>query len=169
MKYYVFDFDNTLVFTDVLNNEAYNFVLKKFGLSEIRDVARLTRKIVFQRYPEVEKWKDEIIELKQKFFLKHLERTLPSREFLQLVISGEGENILWTSAEEIRVFAVLKYYKITEKFKKVVFSKKTDVEKDVKEICRIFKCNKEELIFFEDNLKVIQELERLKLSYNMPI
>lgn len=166
MKYYIFDLDNTLVFTDVLNNEAYNFVLKKFGLSEIWDVDRLTRETVFQKYPEIEKCKDEIIALKQKFFIKHLEKTLLTREILKFVNSGERENILWTSAEEIRVFAILKYYKITEKFKKVVFSKKTDVEKDVEEICKILKCSKEDLTFFEDNLKVIQELKRLKLFYN---
>ena len=75
MRYYVFDLDNTLVFTDALNNEAYNFVLKKFGLSEIRNVERITREVVFQKYPEVEKWKDEIIALKQNFFLNNLERT----------------------------------------------------------------------------------------------
>ena len=68
MRYYVFDLDNTLVFTDALNNEAYNFILKKFGLSEIQNVERITREVVFQKYPEVEKWKDEIIVLKQKFF-----------------------------------------------------------------------------------------------------
>lgn len=70
MKCYVFDLDNTLVFTDVLNNEAYNFVLKKFGLSEIRYVDRITREIIFQKYPCIEKLKDEITALKQFFFYK---------------------------------------------------------------------------------------------------
>lgn len=80
--------------------------------------------------------------------------------------SSKDENILWTSAEEVRVFAILEYYKITEKFKKVLFSEKTDVEKDVGEMCKLFKCSQEDLIFFEDNFKVIYELERLKLRYN---
>ena len=167
MKYYVFDLDNTLVFTDVLNNEAYNFVLKKFGLSEIRYVDRITREIIFQKYPCIEKWEDEITALKQFFFINHLDRTLPSKElFLKLVNSSKDENILWTSAEEVRVFAILEHYKITEKFKKVLFSEKTDVEKDVGEMCKLFKCSQEDLIFFEDNFKVIYELERLKLRYN---
>ena len=117
MRYYVFDLDNTLVFTDALNNEAYNFVLKKFGLSEIRNVERITREVVFQKYPEVEKWKDEIIALKQNFFLNNLERTFPARELLiKLKNSEKCRNILWTSAEETRVIAILEYYKIAEEF-----------------------------------------------------
>ena len=95
------------------------------------------------------------------------DRTLPSKEiFPKLVNSSKDENILWTSAEEVRVFAILEYYKITEKFKKILFSKKTDVEKDVGEICKLFKCSQEDLIFFEDNFNVIYELVRLKLKYN---
>lgn len=148
MRYYVFDLDNTLVFTDALNNEAYNFVLKKFGLSEIRNVERITREVVFQKYPEVEKWKDEIIALKQNFFLNNLERTFPARELLiKLKNSEKCRNILWTSAEETRVIAILEYYKIAEKFRDIVFSKKADVEKDIKKICRIFECSQEDLIF----------------------
>lgn len=167
MRYYVFDLDNTLVFTDALNNEAYNFVLKKFGLSEIRNVERITREVVFQKYPEVEKWKDEIIALKQNFFLNNLERTFPARELLiKLKNSEKCGNILWTSAEETRVIAILEYYKIAEKFRDIVFSKKADVEKDIKKICRIFECSQEDLIFFDDNLRVIQKLKRLKLIYN---
>lgn len=148
MRYYVFDLDNTLVFTDALNNEAYNFVLKKFGLSEIRNVERITREVVFQKYPEVEKWKDEIIALKQNFFLNNLERTFPARELLiKLKNSEKCRNILWTSAEETRVIAILEYYKIAEEFRDIVFSKKADVEKDIKKICRIFECSQEDLIF----------------------
>ena len=167
MRYYVFDLDNTLIFTDALNNEAYNFILKKFGLSEIQNVERITREVVFQKYPEVEKWKDEIIVLKQKFFLDHLERTFPARElFIKLENSEKCRNILWTSAEKTRVIAILEYYKITEKFRDIVFSKKVDVEKDIMKICRIFECSQEDVIFFDDNLRVIQELKRLKLIYN---
>lgn len=33
-------------------------------------------------------------------------------------------------------------------------------------IMSLLKCSKEDLTFFEDNLKVIQELKRLKLFYN---
>lgn len=167
MKYYVFDLDNTLVFTDNLNNEAYNFVLKKVGLSEIRDVARITREIIYQKYPGIEKWIGEITDLKQSYFIKHLDRTIPSIElFHKLVNSSKENNVLWTSAEKVRVIAILKHYEIIEKFKKVLFSEKINVEKDVDEMCELFKCNQDDLIFFEDNLKVIQELERLKLRYN---
>ena len=136
MRYYVFDLDNTLVFTDALNNEAYNFVLKKFGLSEIRNVGRITREVVFQKYPEIEKWKDEIIALKQKFFLNNLERTFPAKELLiKLKNSEKCRNILWTSAEETRVIAILEYYKIAEKFRDIVFDALAELDKLLYAIC----------------------------------
>lgn len=102
-----------------------------------------------------------------KVFLDHLERTFPARElFIKLENSEKCRNILWTSAEKTRVIAILEYYKITEKFRDIVFSKKVDVEKDIMKICRIFECSQEDVIFFDDNLRVIQELKRLKLIYN---
>jgi hypothetical protein len=72
--------------------------------------------------------------------------------------------ILWTSADETRVLAILDYYKISNAFKRVLFSSKLEVVKDIEKICEILECGFEHLIFYEDNQRVIQDLQRLNLN-----
>lgn len=163
---YIFDLDNTLIYTDSLNNDSYNYALKKLGLVTINDCKRITRDVVFKKYPEVNKLqRNEIIELKQKFFINNLDNT---RENASIVQTLESKNIelciLWTSADESRVVAILEHYKICNRFKKILFSSKLEVANDVKKICEILNCGFEQLIFYEDNHRVIQELQQLNLK-----
>lgn len=37
MKRHVFDLDNTLIYTDLLNNDSYNYALNLLGLATIVD------------------------------------------------------------------------------------------------------------------------------------
>jgi len=79
MKRYIFDLDNTLVYTDSLNNDSYNYALKKLGLASINDCKRITRDVILSKYPELNSFqKNEIIELKQKYFMNNLKRTSPN-------------------------------------------------------------------------------------------
>lgn len=69
MKRYVFDLDNTLIYTDSLNNDSYNYALSLQGLAPINDCKRITRDIVFKKYPNLNNvQKNKIIELKQEYF-----------------------------------------------------------------------------------------------------
>jgi len=66
MMRHVFDLDNTLIYTDSLNNDSYNYALKKLGLATINDCKRITRDVILSKYPEINSFqKNEIIELKQ--------------------------------------------------------------------------------------------------------
>lgn len=166
MKRYVFDLDNTLVYTDSLNNDSYNYALKKIGLATINDCKRITRDVILSKYPELNSFqKNEIIELKQKYFVNNLKRTSPNTSVVQVLQDQNVELcILWTSADEARVLAILEHYKIYNLFKKVLFSSKLEVVKDIEKICEILECGFEHLIFYEDNQRVIQDLHQLNLN-----
>ena len=166
MKRHVFDLDNTLIFTDSLNNDSYNYTLNLFGLSTINDCKRITRNVVFSKYPDLSiVQKNEIIEMKQNYFINNLNMTLPNASLLQVLEAQKFEFcILWTSADETRVLAILEYYKICNAFKKILFSNKVEVIQDICKICELFECSYEHLIFYEDNQRVIQELQHSNLN-----
>lgn len=166
MKRYVFDLDNTIVFTDLLNNESYNHALKKLGLEPINNCLRITRDIIFNKYPYLsDAEKIEIIAFKQEYFANNLDKTYANNQLLKLLeVQNLGMCILWTSADEARVLAILKYYRILNAFKNIVFSNKSNIIQDVEKICELFGCSLEHLIFYEDNAKIIRELQELKIN-----
>lgn len=63
---YLFDLDGTLIHSDALNNDAYNYALEKFGYPQIfSPERRLTRKdLLFVKTEDL----TNIIKLKQKYF-----------------------------------------------------------------------------------------------------
>lgn len=166
MDKYVFDLDNTLVYTDSLNNDSYNYALNRLGLTPINNCKRITRKIVFEKFTNLNDiQKNQIIELKQQYFINNLQKTVPNTALLQTLKTKNAEScLLWTSAYKTRVLAILEYYQICNEFKMLLFSNKVNVLQDVEKICALLQCRHEDLIFYEDNQKVIHELQRIKLK-----
>lgn len=166
MKNHVFDLDNTLIYTDSLNNESYNSALRKFGLNEITVSNRITRDLVFNVYPKISaKKKKNIIELKQKYFLQNLTATIPNTSLINFLKTIKVEQcILWTRAEKSRVLALLEFYEIEHAFKQILHSSKANLIKDVQIICEIFGCKPEHLVFYEDNPSVINSLKLLNIE-----
>lgn len=162
---YVFDLDNTLVFTDNLNNLAYNLALEHIGFSPIVNQKRITRDILNQVYPCIStNTYNAICKLKQEYFINQLEHTILNKDLLDFICLTESDNcILWTSAEQTRVEAILDYYNIRKLFKAIVFSEKKDISSDIKLFCNILKCDFSELVFYEDNREIISELLALDL------
>lgn len=165
-KKYVFDLDNTLIYTDYLNNDSYNYALKYYGLSPINNYKRITRDIVFKNYSHINNiQKDEILKLKKEYFINNIHMTSANDSLIRILKSLNRNNcILWTSADKTRVKALLEYYRINRLFKNIFFSNKVDVVHDIKKICKLHECKLEQLFFYEDNLKLIKELEKLKLN-----
>lgn len=166
---YVFDLDNTLVYTDILNNDSYNYALNILGLPEINNVKRITREVVFVKYPYISMTlRNDILELKQDYFKKNLHVTVPNNTLLKLLLMQKKANcILWTSANSNRVKETLKYYDIEEEFISVIFSKKQNIDLELEKIYKIFKCKLEQIIFYEDNKEIIKRL--LELGANVVI
>ena len=152
-KINVFDLDNTLVFTDKLNNESYNFALTKIGKKRIIDIKRITRDIVYSRYELTANEKQQLIKTKQQYFVNNLSKIEINDGLLaKLKKLDPNECILWTRAEKVRAEAILEYLQIGNCFSKVFYSLKHDLESDVKTICSFFNCNTEDLIFYDDIL-----------------
>lgn len=170
MKRHVFDLDNTLIYTDSLNNDSYNYALFTLGFPSINDCKRVTRKIVFNRYPNMDdEKKNTIVSLKQQFFLNNIERTNPNNGMIKLLESLKAEEcILWTSAEEKRVIALLEYYKLISAFKHILYSSKKEIKKDISMICDLLNCSIDNLIFYEDNENLLNELQSLDTTVVSP-
>lgn len=165
MKRYVFDLDNTLIYTDSLNNDSYNYALNRQGLAPIKGCKRLTQDIIFHRYRDMNNaQKNEIIESKQEYFVNNLNSTVPNTSLLQVLKAQSVEScMLWTSANKTRVLAILEYYNICNAFRKILYSNKIEVTQDINKICELFECDLEQLVFYEDNRRVIEDLQQLKL------
>ena len=159
----VFDLDNTLVFTDELNHEAYNYALKQEKLKPIATCKRMTREIVFEHYPHLTEWqKERIIDIKQKYFVENVRYTTPNTYLINLLLSKHAKHcVLWTSADMVRVQAMLKFYRIEGAFISVVYSDKCDLSRDIEMMCSLFSCNPAQLVFFEDNQNTVTELRAL--------
>lgn len=150
-KISVFDLDNTLVFTDKLNNESYNFALFEMGREKIVGIKRITRDIVYSRYELTANEKQQLIKTKQQYFVNNISKIeLNDVLIAKLKKLDPSECILWTRAEKVRAEAILKYLHIDDCFAKVFYSSKHDLESDIKTICSLFNCKKEDLIFYDD-------------------
>ncbi|QLB13840.1 hypothetical protein EV697_10629 [Bisgaardia hudsonensis] len=162
---YIFDLDNTLVFTDTLNNIGYNQALQNMKLSPIIDKKRITRKDL-DKYSIDEKTKQKIIQFKLDYFLSHLFKTELNRLLYRVVISSAVKKVLWTKAEPKRVIAILKYYKIERCFSKIYFFKKENIQKELVIICQ--ENNQKtvrDIIVFEDDSWILHQLALLKIRY----
>lgn len=99
---YLFDLDETLIHSDSLNCDAYNYALEKCGYPRIEDCLRLTRdSLQFIPASDLKK----IIRIKQNYFTRSW---LPYRIVLNTAllqrIRGYGKKncYLWTSASKQR-------------------------------------------------------------------
>ena len=153
-----------MIYTDTLNNASYNHALGKYNLKLISDIKRITRDITFKKHPEINNTiKHRILKLKQSYFIENLNITIPNKDLLKLLVRQPRENcILWTSANELRVNEILKYYKIEKEFKVILFSPKLDVNLDLEKIYCFFGCELQQIIFFEDDQEVIKRLQKME-------
>lgn len=167
---YIFDLDNTLVMTNLLNNAAYNFALDTLHLSPITIHTRITRKVVFETYQNLSDCqKKEIVRLKQNYFNCNLHLSQPNCKLLKFLKSKQSSHcILWTSADVDRVRNLLEYYNITNNFILLLYSNKFDVGIDVEKICDTFNCSSKKLFFFEDEEDVVDKLRLLELRVFSP-
>lgn len=158
---YVFDLDNTLIYTNLLNSRSYNYALVELGLLPIRDCVRVTRKVVLEHYPFLNKYQQTALtQLKQDYFLRHIHATKPNLDLLFMLRShGHEFCVLWTSAEKERVLSLLEHYQLQSAFAEIIYSSKENIRKDIKKICTLFSCTSEQLVFFEDNADVIEKLK----------
>lgn len=163
---YIFDLDNTLIYTNQLNNDSYNYALSQLNLQPILNCERITRDVVYEHFPVLDSTnKEKIIQLKQQYFINHIHYTVANNTLMNLLKSYDPQNcVLWTSGEKNRVLALMNYYKIQNNFNQILYSNKKNLLMDVDIIANVFFCDYKRLIFYEDNIEVINQLKSLNLT-----
>lgn len=130
----LFDLDETLIHSDSLNSDAYNYALEKCGYPRIEDCLRLTRdSLQFIPASDLKK----IIRIKQNYFTRSW---LPCRIVLNTAllqrIRGYGKKncYLWTSASQQRALSVLRRCKLKHFFNRILFDKKTNISASMQKL-----------------------------------
>lgn len=155
---HIFDFDNTLVYTNRANNAAYNRALALEGLAPILSEGRITRVTVKAAYPELtgEQLK-RVIANKQAHFPK--EQTSVNGPLLAYVRSlGRERCLLWSSADQGRARALVEYYGLEPCFSTLYFSEKTHVVQELEKLAQRFSIKMRDLTVYEDTDPYIEEL-----------
>ena len=160
---YVFDLDNTLIMTDELNNDSYNYALAQFDMLPLTSNTRITREVVFNKYPNLSEFqKSQIVKYKQRYFLDNIHCTHSNKNAIYLLQSKDAKHCaLWTSADKDRVSNLLTYHRLENEFISIIFSNKRKISEDIDKICKIFGCASKQLIFFEDDTNIAKELRLL--------
>ena len=113
--FHIFDIDNTLLFTNELNNKAYIFALLSLGLKALVPCKRITRTVVSLWYPFLT---DEdltaIVRLKQTYVNENLHLVSINNDLYRLLQEIERNKVgLWTAADPSRIQKILDYTDIT--------------------------------------------------------
>ena len=172
MKIYLIDLDNTLVYTDELNNEAYKYAIKKLDLVLVNNITykdRITRNDIFKYYPKLDKQRiGQLIEIKQEYFINNVNKLKLNKILFNFLNSIHfKQRILWTAAEEKRVKSILKHYKIDNFFYDIIYTKKINILDDIDYICKKNNYNKKDLVFCDNDIKIKSKI--LTYDYNILI
>ena len=166
--FHILDIDNTLFFTNDLNNKAYIFALSSLGLKALTPCKRITRTVVASWYPSLTNTEmNDIIRMKQTYVSENLHLISINVDLHQL-LREVGPNMvgLWTAADPIRIKKILDHNNITN-YTCIRFSDKSqdDICHGIQEFCHVFHCEKNQLCFYEDDKNVISLLQ----SHNVQV
>lgn len=166
--FHILDIDNTLFFTNDLNNKAYIFALSSLSLKALTPCKRITRTVVASWYPSLTNTEmNDIIRMKQTYVSENLHLISINVDLHQL-LREVGPNMvgLWTAADPIRIKKILDHNNITN-YTCIRFSDKSqdDICHGIQEFCHVFHCEKDQLCFYEDDKNVISLLQ----SHNVQV
>lgn len=158
---HIFDLDNTLVYTDQANHDAYNEALQQEGLKPIALEGRITRETVWFVYPNLTNTQiQRIIASKQMLF--PLEKTFVNAPLLQYAKEqGRDDCLIWSGADYGRIRSLMKYYGLDAYFFDIYSSKKSNIVQEFEELSRRFSIEPQDVIVYEDTNCYIEELRRI--------
>ncbi|MEG1500014.1 MAG: hypothetical protein RR400_03005 [Clostridia bacterium] len=162
---FIIDLDDTLVSSTLLNNDAYNFALEKFGYARIFTTKRITRNNLSFIPPPI---LQNIIHEKQNYFsLPWMRYRLVLNEVLikKLKASDPKNNFIWTKADKNRVLQILEQCNLSKYFNQIIFDEKENLKKSLSKLENvtnspnfiIYENNKE--FFSNYNIKIIDNIQ----------
>lgn len=161
---YIFDLDNTLVYTNQANNDAYNAALRREHLAPIQWEGRIVRSVVREVYPQLtDDQLQRIIRSKQACY--PFERTQVNAPLLRYVKAlGRERCFLWSGADQGRARSLMDYHHLNGLFSAAEFSEKTDVLREFDALVRRFSLDPRDLTVFEDTDRHIEALRSAGIS-----
>lgn len=164
--YYIFDAEGTLFFTDKLNNESYNYALKINNLDTIIYEKRITRQIITKFYPNIKKGLlNAIISQKQKYFIEHIYKAKINYFLFDIIKRLEKYRLfIWTKSDKNKIYHLLDNFNLIDYFNCIIFSEKNKISEDIKYICNIIRCDYDQLLIFENDISIANELKNEKVN-----
>lgn len=161
---YIFDLDNTFVYTDQANNYAYNAALEKEGLPPIQSDGRITRETVRSEYPSLtESQMSRIIAIKKALY--PVQKTYINADLLRYAeAQGKNHCFLWSSADPERVSSILNYHCLNEVFSDIFLSEKKDIRREFAELVEYYSFRLQDLTVYEDTGEYIEALRSLGVT-----
>lgn len=120
-KYFIFDLDNTLVRTNLANNNSYRDAIYAVTSVNVQiRRARFTRADLPVLLPYLSDIQiDEIIKLKESFYYNHIQETELNGQLvkcLRLLKEAGNETLLLTESHKLRAQQICDYYALTQFF-----------------------------------------------------
>lgn len=146
---YIIDLDDTLVYSTILNNDAYNYALEQYDLPRIKTTGRITRDNINNVNLFI---RNKIIDIKQEYFsLEWLKYRLVINQKLvdKLKIISSKNCFLWTKANKERTFTIIKECDLMKYFTGIIFDQKVSFENSKRKILKIVKS--ENFVIYENN------------------
>lgn len=159
-KVAIFDLDNTLIFTDDLNNCSYKYAMRIMGLNTLNHRSRITKKDILKHYPTLNRKEfDDLLSLKMSYYGENLNKTKLNVSLVNLLKTLDSHIIvLWTAANQHRANLLLIEYDLVGYFDLFYYSDKEEVCDDINNICSYFNADKIDLCVYEDNDTTIEQL-----------
>ena len=153
--YYFIDLDDTLVNTTLLNNDAYNYALEKYGYQRRNTEQRITRGNLKIKPSELPK----IIREKQKYFsLPWLYyRVVVNQKLLNILKDNPKNNCyIWTKADRKRAYAVIKQCRLSKYFNGIIFDNKKNLDYSLNHLKSI--ANNADFTIYENDSNLFRSL-----------
>lgn len=158
MKYLI-DLDDTIIYSTDLNNDAYNYALRKYHLKTLEKNGRITREDIKPTLI-----KSRIILTKQSYFC---ERWMPYRVIYntalinKISIQNKNDCYIWTKANKNRAFYIYKMCGLDKYFTDIIFDKKVSFNESIPFLLEKFS---DDLIIYENNTEFFHNKSAVKID-----
>ena len=168
-KLIICDVDNTLLFTDRLNNKSYIEAAKKIGVvlpKGLFDEPRITSKKIREQFRNLEM--DVLKRLKEeklKYFLSHLDEIIVNKKLLSEIQSQKpGSVCLWTSSLKERAVAECNYFDI-QYDELIVFDKENvgidEINKIINHLLGKYSVDSKKVLIIDDDSSFLGKVKKL--------
>ena len=152
---YIFDLDNTLIYSDAANNLAYKEAVRNVVNSDLQiDGGRITRSDIAARFPNMSAaLLSKIIAAKERLYPQFFDRTLLNPALLNILkhlAANQKRTILLTYGGQNRVAQLLEYYGIGKYFSEKYFKEDFGKISKYKFATDVLALNSQKIVLFEN-------------------